>query len=512
MAEQATPKRSRRTVQNLRSRRRTELSDLSIKFPEALRFDNGPKGDISRITEYGMTNFLAVQDNIYVCYRGLWYLLHPKVPASIRAVREIMIDSRRLALEQLPTSGMTIKSQSDYVHEMHDLPISGKHLNEIVNHMYTASHVKTIEPMNLNDRNRHCVVPFSDGSACDIRTGEKIHGDDLKELKLLGMKISVPSFGRLDEPVARGRGPIRQAAWDIMERQYGQEVIDRLCTYLCGTTKAVDIIRLPSNGGKTTLFDIMNRAFPGMFHKENATKIAKGDSSRFTPMNTALANHACVFVDEATHDAAKISAPMLNGWDAEMLETEEKHKPPQLLRRSGSVCFLASDEWPHVDANAQGFKSRFLWAADRQDVGEMQSLERMLLLQDDVIVEIRRYFLARAMWLMQQHNGDLVGLKEYQEESEDVRAAIEDLTKERTHPIVSIIQDNFEVTDDIKDFVSKAMIREVVEENSKGASKLRDNEFAKYTKIALGIDSSHEVQRTMPDGKRPRGYQRVRNR
>ena len=502
---------SQKTIQNKRSQQKTYLANLAFErqFPDRYRFDNGADGDIERIQEYSADEFIRVGKNIYVPHNNLWYLLNPKVADSFRAVREIMIKSRKMAADSLPNDRLNVVELAAYMKQLMDTPKSGRHLADVVNAMHSASDVAPVEPMELNDRNSNCVIPFTDGTAYDIRSGRSIDGSTLKGLKMLDTGLAVPRTESLEPVAASGAGAIPDAAWRIIKRQYGQEVLDRLCSYLCGITKSIDVIRMPSNGGKTTLFDMLNRAFPGGFYKENATQIVSG-GSRFTPISKPLAMGFALFIDEATHESAKIPPSMINSWDAEIIEMEEKYMPRQSVRRNANVCILASDDWPHVDASAQGFTSRFKWAANRQDVGRMESFEREVLLERETIEGLRLYMMVRSHFLLQEHNGSLSDWKAHQEQHPDSRAAITEFIMERTHPAVGVIQENFYDTGGVNDFVSLNEFRTVMAENASRVGKMRDNELTKYIKLALNIDDLRK-QRKSVEGKQLAGYWGIKN-
>ena len=359
-----------------------------------------------------------------------------------------------------------------------------------------------IAEVDFDDRERHPLVPFTDGTGYDLRAGKAVteaegyladHGWEIQAIDL----SNPPDWA--DEDIAQ--------AFEIIERQYGGEVMRRIATYFLGISKSIDVIRLPSGAGKTTLFDLLNRAFPGAWGKENAAQIVKA-SGQFTPFQVHLSNKIGMFLDEATQGDATIPTSLMNSWDAEFLEIEEKYAPRRSARRIASICLMASDDWPHIDASAQGVKGRILWAIDRQDAPGMTSDERALLLSDKVVAAVRHWILSQAYSLLCKY-GSAREIREMQEGQPEAQAGVKAFFAARENPAVTILKDAFEQSDDYEAYVTVADVKEILKEG--GIEKVAPRDIPKWLGIAIGLPAGKtpEADRPRVMGKKTSVYRRV---
>ena len=483
---------SEATLVSRRYNLRVKMINWSLEagLPLHLRFDEIVACTLARLTKYARNCFLLVDDLPYIANGSVWRRLDHRDPVACNRLWQFIESSNSTSVIELPE-----ETPPEYEAHLRSIPNPGRLLKQVIDSVPSFSHIIfSIAGVNFNDRNAHPIIPFTDGNALCLRTGEVLSPSRALEYCIMDTGWLIPpteikSSILIDDDAAQ-----------IIDRQYGVRTMDRMATYLLGIDKATDVVRLPSNAGKTTLFDLLALAFPGAWAKENATQIVS-EGSRFTPLAVHMTKHVGVFLDEATHESAQIPASMLNSWDAMSLEIRELFQNRKSMRRIASLCILASDEWPHIDASAQGAKSRFKWAVDRQNVGRMEPEERLLLLSQEVVLTLRRWLMWRAHTLIVEH-GSVGAIREEQEGKMDIVESVAALFKERQNPIVQALAANFSHSHDYEDYVTVPEVKKVLKAEGieRVSNKLLPQQMGKALDLPGKVESD-KVSVEQPDGK-----------
>lgn len=471
---------SEATLANRRRNLKTRMINWSLEanLPLHLRFDEPVACTLARLTQYEKESFLIVDNAAYIPNGGVWRMLDPRDPIASNRLWQMVQSALNWAVTDLPED-----APPEYEEHLRAVSNPGRLIRDLISSVVTVSHIVTVIPsVAFNDRNAYPIIPHDNNTALDLRSGLSLEPNAALGRHIMDSDWLIPPMEEVVVPAE---------IKEIIFRQYGPEVMDRMAAYLCGIGKGIDVIRLPSNGGKTTLFDLLNACFPGAIAKDNATQVAAA-GQRFTPMAISLTHKMAVFIDEATHDTAQLSASMLNSWDAWRLETEEKFLPKRLLTRIGSVCILASDEWPFIDASAQGAKNRFLWAMDRQEVGTMDSEERHILLQSESVASVRAWLLNRACQLLRQY-GRVDLIRQAQEDTPDAQEGVAALFRERQHPTIRALKANFSYSHDHEEFVTVDSVKKVLK--AEGIDKISNKALPQQVGKALDLPGKVESEK-----------------
>ena len=493
---------SYKTQRNRKSKLRTEMIDWAHENDLVVyhQFDSPVYNDAWRILRFENDLLLVVDGKMHVANGPVWRLLSPLDDVSMNTLSLLLQKARLQSIETLP----------DHVPEKYgdhilDYPMDYRHLREIANTLKVyVDKVTNIPTQYFNDRDRNPVIPFNNGECLHLKKQIMLDKEDARALHMRDCDWNIPYEVEVEPP---------KKAQEIIFRQYGEDIIDRIAIWFTGTDKTCDVSRFRSDGGKTTLYDLLSRAFPGAFAKRNATQALNFSAQRFTPMSPPLVNCVGVFLDEATHSDAQISASVLNAWDSDELEVEEKYEKRIVAKRIGNLMLLGSDEWPHVDSSAQGFEARFKWVCDRMETEKMTSAERSIVLADTSVKWFRGYILKRAQELFAAHN-EAWRARKYQEDKAHIKrdlAAFEEATQ---NPLVAALKELYEKTDAIAAFVScKEIVLELEDYLPKKAIPA-ENKLVLPMRKALNDNSLTTMKRSAADenGKRPRGFRDVRRR
>lgn len=485
-----------KTLRNRKALLRIEMINWAHdgQFPVYLHFDDPVNNDIARILEYCTDDLLAVDGRMHVAHGSVWRLLNQRDGESIHALRKLVQKARTTAIGALPDETPDV-----FAPLIDGVTTARWHLFQIAGTLEThLDAVERIPTAFFNDRNRHPVVPFSDGTAYHLGQDRLMSSTEALRLHLRDCGWQIPPPVESDLP---------EQAWGILLRQYGQPLIDRLAIYWCGIDKAADVLRMPSNAGKTSLFDMLGRSFPGAWSKENAAQVVNSSRERFTPLVKQLVSCVGVFLDEATHSDAAIKAHVLNSWDSETLEMEEKFEARGHVRRIGNLLIMGAEEWPHIDASAQGFSSRFKWVSDRGGIDKMTLEERNLILSDDAVAWFRHYLLARAAALLKEH-GYVGAARQAQEDTPEVKGDVLTMTETRTNPVIRALRDLYAKTNlnGVSVTVESVMEELKKHEDLDAKDMPAKNRLTKLMGDALSIRGLVATKTKQADGTRPRSY------
>ena len=337
-----TDEPSLKTMRNRKSKLRTEMVDWAHENDLIVyhQFDTPVYNDVWRILRYEKKYLLAVDGLMHIANGPVWRMLAINDDVSMNALSLLLSRARNSAVESLPEF-----VPKEYAPHILDFQMDFRHLREVANTLKVyVDKVEGIPTQYFNDRNQNPVIPFADNSCFHLQKGIWLDRESALSLNMRDCSWNIPNSIEKKVPIK---------AQEIILRQYGQDLLDRIAIWFTGTDKSCDVSRFRSDGGKTTLYDLLSRAFPGAFAKRNATQALNFSSQRFTPMSKPLVNCIGVFLDEATHSDAQITASVLNAWDSDELEHEEKYQPRVVVKRIGNLMLLGSDEWPHIDSSAQ---------------------------------------------------------------------------------------------------------------------------------------------------------------
>ena len=498
---------SLKTVQNRQSQLRTTLLNWAHErgLPSFLRFDDPFQNAVDRIIHYLPERFLIVGNDMYMPRGSVWREMSFKDLHTVTAVRQLHDEALEMALNDLAhMDGITDETLDQYRQNIAPRGDYSRLVTSLVFSLKTqADKIKQIPPTEFNDRNRHPIVPFTNGKARDLRTGKTITAEQALPMYIKDLDWEIP------EPSRQNKADGFEFM-DVIESQYGMGTIKRLSTYLLGTHKRHDVLRMPSNSGKTTLYDMLNKAFPGAFFKRNAKSALVEAGQRFTPLTEPLSRGVCLMLDEATHQEAEFKASQLNALDSDELEWERKGRDRITVRRTANILIMGAEQWPNVDSDAQGFESRFRWVMDRIDVDRMTGEQRALLLSDESIERLRYGMMNFAHDMISEH-GSITAIMEIQENVDERKADLEEFKRVRANPVYAAIRELLEPCKLPGTFASTEEINARLSEHDNVDKVPSKNNLPTEIKNALNIKTLTRVKGSKNDeGKRPWGYREIR--
>ncbi|MDE0312843.1 MAG: bifunctional DNA primase/polymerase [Caldilineaceae bacterium] len=439
---------SSKTVQNQRALYRTELRNwaFEVELPRKFWLDDLIDADATRVLEFQSERFATDGNSSFIAMGATWLEFLPHSPQALPAVAEAIRDARGFAADSLCDEYADVSCCYEYAEELRNTRLSGRHTRDVRDTLLawipTTPGILHSSSESFDDRNRRPLLPLEDGGALDLTEypPQYVKSTDALSAMMLyhGWSIPMPDFAVLSDRECPG-------CWAIHEH-FGTEVFDRLATYLLGIDKSLDTVLMQSDAGKSTLVEILKAVFPGAVGTANATGVFAEAGQRFTPLANMLATKLFVFVDEVGHEGIEIRPAVVNELVQETISHEAKGKDRKTVHRIGSLCFLGFD-YPNVDSTAQGFASRFRWAAEKRQVDKMTREQREAITSPESIAYIRAWLIDRAAQLRQEHGG-VTAIKEAQCDNEAVRKAIAEFAHSRQCKWAAVLREHFDVVAD----------------------------------------------------------------
>ena len=394
---------------------------------------------LRRVIAPGGHNYAIICDG-----EGLWHRLDWRNnDQPVAAVKDAVVAARRDTLEY-------IHSQEGGAPLADGLPTvwpgGSSHWKSIAHLMaieacsaYEA--VEDVAEGDLNRRGQNEVIPIAGGGGWSLRENRRLSPADMMPMLLMasGWHVPEPDMSALD-----ATGPEVDMMRDAIEGRFAG-VFERMSTRMIGPSKTVDIIQAPlSSYGKSTLIDILKECFPGSVDVISGKNAFSQQGTKFDALGKKLCGGAwAVFVDEC--EKGQGDKPLIIGSEAitavtgTTLSVEEKGKPERSMLRTATPILLGAD-WPFFNADAQGIKTRFVWAVELQDsAGIMTSQERSMLIAPAAVAYLRAWMVKKAHELL--NSGDDPDMATRTEFS---NSCVAEMMETRSDPLVAVLHENYE--------------------------------------------------------------------
>ena len=366
------------TRRNRISARKTEVINWldDNREPAYLRIDDLVTNDTDRIIHYCSEQILYSGVFIYICPLHMWIPLTKLTDDIGTAIRSLIVKSRKDAATTIEIEYGTGTTSNDYRNAIEGLTLSNNHIYQVFQTLRTRiSDMKYVPDQDMNDRTKHPILPYTTGTGHNLRTYELLKPEEIRSMHLVDTGWKVQRLHTETHYKGEDR-EIFVKVRKILETRY-KEVADRYALYLAGlNAKRIDVIRYPTDGGKSTWHFAINAAMPGVFGRTEGRGITQENSSRFTPITNMLTKHAAVMLDEL-HDDVVLSVGFLNRLTDPEQAQESKGVDRKNVKVMGSVILAANEEgWPNFNSDAQGWHTRFKWCVDRSDIEPLTDEER----------------------------------------------------------------------------------------------------------------------------------------
>ena len=478
------PRKSNRP-HNHRQALRITMNNLALEHDLAkhLRYDeNLVDQDVERLLVYYPEKFFILNNVIHVANKQLWRELRQGDIVSHGLIKEMLADARQSAWWDLPDALYNKddagETTSVYGDQLNDSRLDSRHITDVIRSLMDSINdirFERAEMLQVNRRERHCILPFNDGISIDLRTKELLPPEKVLPMRLMDYgwnilrpkTLSVLRSEAEDEDAAREIDHQWYTTRDHLHTRYNQ-IIDRVAMYACGVTKSVDVVAFPSDGGKSTIIDALRNAFGYEAFYKISAKGAMGPGAKFSNLKWKLTTAIGVFVIEI--HGREIEPEDMNIWVEDMQEFEIKFSQMTEGKRIGTVM-LASDETPlNFSSDNQGFKTRIKWVDNKLDVSPMDGSDYWLVNSTGGLHCLLNEFIERAYQRFQT-NGEqcepwVIRKQQEIEQEKDVAW----LTSESRDPLVLTMLELFKPTDIDLDFLPTAQIMDVLKYYAKNCA------------------------------------------
>ena len=472
--------------------------------------------DIARIMRFNSSRIINIDGSLYSEYLGMWRHIEPKDNKSKLSMASIILQSRKRAEE-------VIRNHNEELADMLGQAILRSPMSEPIVRNICATVLlyrdsKDIKKITSLNPTKTPVLPLNDGRAINLRDAfddnmdyKFVTADDMRELYIEDLNFNIPP------PLTPWECPEDERGnWNMADEIYNKEgrfyrMIRRISLYsLPGSQKRVDMMAAETNGGKSLLSTALRHALPGAFvkvAKKGFLSSSGSSSSQFTPMHSMLNQHWGVFVDEL-HDH-KITATEANSWGDDTLVIHKKGVDPYVAPNNGTVVILGDEvNLPQVDPSSQGFKSRFKWALDLRNEGQMTSEQYHAVRSVGGASCLLYYFIKYAsMQLVGRTFDEAIEFSDAEGDEDLLR-----FSAELQDPVITAIQDMYELSN----LNSKTSSGEIVTELENYAKNLPGGLEVPtirhlHQKVVSAFDNKAKRGRYLAsDGKRVSGYTNLR--
>ena len=372
---------------------------LPIEKTEGLRVLEFARHRLRRVVAQGGGDYAIICDG-----DGMWHRLDWRInDMPVAAVKDAVTAARADTIEYVNSM-----DREDVAKALEKNWASGSmHWKAMANLMSIEAcsvyqPVEAVSEADLNRRADHKVIPLAGGGAWCLRENRRLSPADTMPMLLMASGWHIP------EPDMAGLlldGPEIDAMKNVIEGRFAG-VFERLAMRLLGPGKTVDVIQVQlSSYGKSTLFEIVKGAFPGSVDVISGKNAFSQQGTKFDALGKKLCGGPwVVFVDECEKGQGEkpliIGSESVTAVTGTVLSVEEKGKPERSMRRTATPVLLGAD-WPYFNADAQGMKTRFVWALELPDsIGVMTTEERELLLSPAALTYLRTWMVAKAHELL----------------------------------------------------------------------------------------------------------------
>lgn len=430
---------SKKTEQNQRSQKRLELRNIAFDFgfPQHLLIEDWIEADVERIWKYTSNNFYYTGKSVLISNQNVWTELRKDKPEVVSSIIDNVRSKAARELEEWADKVDEI-TLSEYSNELRNSFKRSRHTQDVmftlIEQAPNGDRTQKESITKFDKRNTHPILPLNDGTAIDITTRKIIESDQALAHKYIDHEwnIEPPNFDLLE---SEKDGPMAK----IIEEHYGIELFERLATALLGTDKYSDSFIIGTDGGKSTLVDIMAEAFPNAVDTRNTKKVFSAKEERFTPAADPLSKCLWTFFDEAGQQDATIPTSQVNEQAQDMITLHPKFGAMTSARRVSCSVFIGHD-WPRVNFSDQGIKTRFVWGHDRRGAGKIDAQTRASLLMPLQTDYLRAWIINKAHELWTEH-GSGYAARIAQNESDS--NAIGKMKSARSDKFVNALQENF---------------------------------------------------------------------
>ncbi len=358
---------------------------------------------------------------------------------AIKAGREQGLDADALNhIEEYWSEGNTAKEKGDLARQVaqrvagREVPVARTHEEQMDN----RSHAPLIPLEDVDGAwhmKRQCVISATEVASYRMRER--------------GWNVPTP----VDEPTSYASETVDA---ELAGRYKG--LFERTAALFIRPAKVVDVFMCQkSSFGKTTFYDLLREAFPGMIIVTDARSAYNRASTRFTPVAAATAQAALVVVDGCGHVEQDLSSSVLDAHTDTLVTVELKGQDQKTVRRSANIV-LVGHSWPRIDVDAQGADTRLRWALKVDDDAPILEQERRdTLMSPEGIARFRWRFVETIGRLINDPKGPLAAT-----ETDASRKWVELLIRERGCPMVAMLKETYQL--ERGGFVLSAEVEEVI--------------------------------------------------
>ena len=416
--------------------------------------------DAERVVAYCADHLLLVkskegEEAMIANASGFWETLeHRRTDRSTGALARIVTKARRRAIaagreqrldadalnhiEAYWSEGNTAKEKGDLARQVaqriagREVPVSRTHEEQ------------------MDDRTRAPVIPLEDADgAWDMKRKCVISPIEVASYRMRERGWNVPT------PVDESTSYASETVDAELDGRY-KILFERTAALFIKPAKVVDVfICQKSSFGKTTFYDLLREAFPGMIIVTDARSAYNKTSMRFTPVASATAQAALVVVDGCGHLEHDLPSAALDAHTDTLVTVEMKGENQKTMRRSANIV-LVGHSWPKIDVDAQGADTRLRWALKVDDDAPILEQERRdILMSPEGIARFRWRFVETIGRLINDPKGPLAAT-----ETDESRKWVELMIRERGCPMIAALKETYQL--ERGGFVLSSELEEVV--------------------------------------------------
>ena len=383
--------------------------------------------------------------------------------AAVKAGREQGLDPEALDdIEAYWADGDTAKEKGDLARQVAQR-VAGREVPVAMTH-----------EEQMDDRTRAPLIPLEDvEGAWHMERKCVISATEVASYRMREKGWAVPT--PVDEPTS--------FAAEIVDAELDgryKALFPRTAALFIKPAKTVDVfVCEKSSFGKTTFYDMLRAAFPGMVIVIDARSAYNRASTRFTPVAAATAQAALVVVDGCGHVEHDLKSSVLDAHTDTLVTVEQKGKDQKSLRRSANIV-LVGHTWPRIDVDAQGADTRLRWAHKvDSDAPVLEQEHRDVMMSPEGIARFRWRFVEKIGELTNDPRGPLAAT-----ETDESARCVQLLIAERGCPMVAALKETYRL--ERGGFIKSTELDEVVKGCSPDGKALSGNELAAIVRKAFG--------------------------
>ncbi len=491
----------------LRQRAKRAARQLDWRFLEVVPAEIR---DAERVLEYCADFLLLVksvqgEEAMLANANGLWEPLeHRRSDRSTGALARVVRKARTKALEAARAAGCDPDLLADLA--MHwsvgDMARAKGDLARQIAQRVAGREVPVAQTHEerLDDRSNAPIIPLEgDVGGWHIKKRRVVSATEVAGHLLREKGWHMP------EPVEEPWSAAGQVADEEIAGRYAG-LFERTAALLVAPAKVVDIFACQrSSFGKSTFYDWLRAALPGMIIVVDARSAYNKSSMRFTPVAAASANAALVVVDGCGHVLHDLPSSVLDAHTDVLVTIELKGQDRQSVRRAGNLVLVGHD-WPKIDVDAQGASTRLRWALRVPDSAPPLSQERRdALMSPEGVVRFRWRLIEKMGELANDSRGPLAAT-----EGPESRKFVAELVRERGCPVVAAFKDTFEI--DAGGFTPSSEVDALAKDMSPDGAGLSGKDVAEKVRKAFGSSVRLGRRRKRGDRGLERGWIGLRTR